>query len=72
MTKKNRKVFQSDNITIEDIERGLKTLAKVVSLYGETYLPIFNRLHDEFLKAQASEANKKLALDLALQYSQIE
>ncbi len=55
--------------SIEELEDALKIAAKVVALYGETYLPIFKRLHDELLKAQEGEKTKRLALEMALGYA---
>ena len=54
--------------TVQEIEHAMKILAKVVSMYGETYLPIFKRLHTEFLKAQEANETKALAIEIAKGY----
>jgi hypothetical protein len=59
----------SRKVSIEELERMLKVAADVVALHGETYLPIFKRLHDELLKAREAEKIKKLAMEIALQYA---
>ncbi|HVX00845.1 MAG TPA: hypothetical protein VHA52_10485 [Candidatus Babeliaceae bacterium] len=59
-------------LSVTDLERALKILARVVSLYGETYLPLFNRLYDDLLKAKEADKMKALALQLALRYSETE
>jgi hypothetical protein len=56
--------------TLKEIEHAMKILAKVVSLYSETYLPIFKRLHTEFLKAQEADETKNLAIQIAKQYDE--
>ena len=39
--------LNEDNSYRNRLERAHRTAAKVVSLYGDTYLPIFMRLQDE-------------------------
>ena len=34
-------------ITLEEIERGLRTTARIIDRYGDTYWPIFERLEGE-------------------------
>lgn len=62
----------SDNPTVEQLTQALKISAKIVTLYGEIYLPVFNRIHAELLKAQEKEAQKNLALDLAKSFASLE
>lgn len=57
--------------TVFEIENALKIAAKVVALYGDTYLPTFQRLHDEFLKVKEHEQKKMLALKLAESYAEL-
>jgi hypothetical protein len=56
--------------TVQEIEHAMKIAAKVVAVYGDTYLPIFKRLHSELLKAQESNATKNLAIQIAQQYDE--
>lgn len=39
--------------------------AKLVQLYGETYLPIFKRLHDEIERLKAKRSLQEKALQIA-------
>ncbi len=48
-----------------DIERALRIIAEVISLHGETYLPIFIRLRDELEKRKATDTALKEALRMA-------
>lgn len=57
-------------ITVQEIERVLKLAAKVVALYGETYLPTFQRVYRELQQAKEKENNKALALKHAIEYAQ--
>lgn len=58
-------------ISITELERAVKTAARVVSLYGEIYLPVFERLHEELEKMKRLEEKKILALNLVKGYSDI-
>ena len=60
----------NSHVSVEQLEYAVKIAARVVSLYGETYLPIFNRLHAELMKAKENEVQKSLALQLALKYNE--
>jgi bacterioferritin (cytochrome b1) len=60
-----------NHFSIEELEHAFKIAARVVALYGETYLPIFNRLHEEVLMAKGKQNQKSLAMQLALSYSEI-
>jgi hypothetical protein len=55
--------------TLKEIEHAMRIAAKIVTLYGDTYLPTFQRLHSESLKAKEREGNKLIALKLAMDYS---
>lgn len=52
-------------LTIEDYKRAYKIAAKIVSKYGDKYLPIFERAHKEFMKAEANLDLKAIALRIA-------
>ncbi len=54
-----------DRVTIEELTRAVKIAARVVTLYGEVYLPIFNRVHAELEKAKQNRSETEIALDLA-------
>ena len=56
--------------TVQEIERVLKLAAKVVALYGDAYLPTFQRINRELQLAEERESNKSLALKHAIEYAQ--
>lgn len=56
-------------IFIDELEHALKIAARVVSLFGECYLPIFNRIYFELNQAKEKQDQKSLALQLAMNYS---
>lgn len=58
----------SEKITVEDLLHATKIAAKVISLYGDVYLPIFKRLHTELEKAQQQEAEKEKWMRLVNSY----
>lgn len=55
------KILDRD-VSDEMLEESYLTMAQIVKLYGERYLPIFERLHEEI----QSRENKKALLDAAL------
>ena len=55
--------------TMQEIEHVLKLAAKVVALYGETYLPTFQRVYLELQLMKERETNKALALKQAIDYA---
>ncbi|MES1226212.1 MAG: hypothetical protein ABUT20_62630 [Bacteroidota bacterium] len=50
----------------DEIFEARKLAAKVVALYGDLYLPIFNRLHEELIANEQRNKLKELALEIAL------
>ncbi len=48
-----------------EIERALRIIAEVISLHGETYLPIFIRLRDELEQRKVRDTALEEALKLA-------
>lgn len=48
-----------------DLNVCYSTVAKIVRDYGETYLPIFNRLHEVKLRLEADLALRTIALQVA-------
>jgi hypothetical protein len=54
--------------SIEELEQSLKIAAQVAVLYGDAFLPVFNRLHAELMKSQNLRDNKNLAYQLAKSY----
>lgn len=59
-----KEFFDSEEpIRDEDIQRAYKIAAKVVAMYGDIYLPIFMRLHNELKKIEEREKIKLLALE---------
>ncbi|MES9948455.1 MAG: hypothetical protein ABW118_05815 [Candidatus Thiodiazotropha sp.] len=59
--------FQAADVTDEMLEESYITIAKIVKTYGEDYLPIFERLHEE----RKSRQTKKALLDEALKISDV-
>jgi hypothetical protein len=57
---------KEEDISIEQLMQARKIAAKVVSLYGQKYLPIFTRLNEELKKFD----DTKRLIDLALQIAQ--
>lgn len=49
----------------EEIYKRMKIVAKIISLYGDAYLPIFERLQSELEKAE----QRKKILDLANEFA---
>lgn len=62
----------SQTFTLEELEKGLKIAARIAVLYGETYLPIFTRLHDEVEKMKANQSKGNLAFMLVKKYADME
>lgn len=51
----------------EEIYRRMKIAAKIISIYGEAYLPILERLQNELGKAIERKRILDLANDLAIE-----
>ncbi len=49
----------------KDIEHAYKIAAKIVAMYGDTYLPVFERMHVELAKQRQDLSIKSLALQVA-------
>lgn len=49
----------------EEIYKRMKITAKIISMYGDAYLPIFERLQSELVKAE----QRKKILDLANEFA---
>lgn len=52
-------------VDYEKLKKAYINSARLIKLYGETYLPIFERLHKEMEAAQARQDLRKTALELA-------
>ena len=52
-------------ITLTQLQTAYKIAAKVVTQYGDVYMPIFKRLHEEVDKRMAEEKLKNIALQVA-------
>jgi hypothetical protein len=65
-------IQDSPHVTTEELQRAVKIAARIVAMYGDPYLPIFNRLHDELMKRKESSDAKAVALNLAKQYAEME
>ncbi len=53
------------NTTEKEIEAVMVLAARIVARYGETYLPIFERLEDELDAARASATRLDRAIEVA-------
>lgn len=62
----------SNQPSLEQLEHGLKIAARIVVLYGEAYIPVFTRMHEEVEKAKANQSKESLALRLAKEYAEKE
>lgn len=40
--------MSDDNVAIEDIEQGMRILARIISIYGDDYWPLLERLEAEY------------------------
>jgi len=55
----------TNNFNLEKIKAAYTTSAKVVALYGDRYLPLFERMLHELKKAEAAYDLKNLALQIS-------
>lgn len=60
-----KKIEHEDEITLEMLEEGLQTSARIVKLYGKKYLPIFERMHREVEDWKRGEFMLEKALHIA-------
>ena len=59
-------MFRKDiPVTLPNIEIAYKTAAQLVARYGDGFLPIFERLHQELEQAKAQDQLKRIALEVA-------
>lgn len=54
---------------LEELELAYKIAAKVVALYGDAYLPIFEQLHKERMEFREKLDVKALAISVASRYN---
>lgn len=52
-------------VTDEELERAYRIIAKIVHDYGDKYLPIFQRIHEEVEARKAKQGLKDIALLVA-------
>lgn len=57
--------YDETYISFEQIIEARKIAAKIVSLHGDMYLPLFTRLNDELQKLDERKKIKELALLIA-------
>jgi len=55
----------STQVTDEDLEAAYKIMAMIVSKYGDNYLPVFKRIHEERELRKAQQSLKNIALQIA-------
>lgn len=56
---------QQKTVTDEQLEKAHGIMARIVRDYGDQYLPIFKRLHEEKAARQANSDLKNIALQVA-------
>jgi hypothetical protein len=61
--------MSEQNISKETIEKACLIAARVVKEFGDTYLPIFQRMHQELIKKEEEEKLKTLAMQTAIEYA---
>lgn len=55
----------TNSITDEQIETAYIIIAKIIRDYGDRYIPIFKRVHDERERRKADMRLKNIALQVA-------
>jgi hypothetical protein len=55
-------IVDTSKMTVERLELTCKRLAKIISLYGDYYLPLFERVHKELVALKKSEDLLSIAL----------
>lgn len=50
---------------MDDLEYAYNIAAEIVRKFGDTYLPLFKRMHTEMQKRSAEHELKKIALSVA-------
>jgi hypothetical protein len=58
-------MMKKNVLTIVELKQARKIVAKIVSLYGDHYLPIFIKLNDEVEYFESMDKHKELALKMA-------
>jgi hypothetical protein len=53
---------KKNSLTLEELERCYIIAARVVAEFGDTYLPLFERMHREVEMAKKASELKRLAL----------
>ncbi len=57
--------YTKEEITLELLEECYYSIARIIEKYGDVYLPLFIRLHNEIEKMKDDNKMKKLALEIA-------
>lgn len=63
--RKETDMTQSKRLTDENLQAAYKIIAGIVSQHGETYLPIFKRVHEEVELRKKQNDLLSLAITLA-------
>lgn len=58
-------MLQTNHVTDEEIETAYIIMAKIIRDYGDKYLPIFKRIHEERELRKANQGLKNIALQVA-------
>lgn len=63
--RKRKNMETSTQVTDEDLEAAYKIMAMIVRKYGDKYLPVFKRIHEERELRKAQQSLKNIALQIA-------
>lgn len=63
--RKRKNMETSTQVTDEDLESAYKIMAMIVRKYGDKYLPVFKRIHEERELRKAQQSLKNIALQIA-------
>ncbi len=55
-------IVDTSKMTVERLELTCKNLAKIISLYGDFYLPLFERVYNELVSLKKSKDLMSIAL----------
>ncbi|MCH5716689.1 hypothetical protein [Niabella hibiscisoli] len=56
---------KDSSISFYELEQAYKIAARIVAVFGDAYLPSFQRLHEEVQKRNKQQSLKSIALDIA-------
>jgi hypothetical protein len=57
--------MSESGLLCDKLERAYRIAAEIVAKYGDSYLPVFERLHREMIKVTESQSVRNIALNVA-------